>query len=121
MALTGCASGGGGGAEEPAADLTIAERLDSRIAIELRNNLIPATSVIVKIRSPGRPVMTLGTQLSDTRETYVVETSDVAAGFVIIAERPGRGRPLVTRRISVISRAVIRWDLSADLLRIERL
>ena len=118
LALTGCASGGGG--EEPAADMTISERLDSRIAIEVRNDLLPRVSVILKLRAPGRPLKTLGTVLSDATETFVVDTSDIAAGYVLIAERPGR-TPMISERITAISRAKITWNLGIDLLRVERL
>ena len=119
LAVTGCASGSGGA--EPSGDLTIAERLDSRVAIQVRNDLIPRTAVILKVRAPGRPVKALGTILSDQTQTFVLETRHIAAGYVLIAERPGRRPDMVTRRISVISRAKITWDLGVDIVRIERL
>ena len=110
-----CASGG----SEPTGGSQAIPQGD-RLAIEIRNTLGVQTTVTVKLRAPGRPVKILGNVGPNDRQTFVVGTSDIAAGFVLIAERDMAAQ-LVSDPIDTLCCAKITWNLGANLINVERL
>jgi hypothetical protein len=117
LAFAGCASGGGG--QMPAGEaLSVGP---DQVAVEIRNNLLnPRVALTIRIRAPGRTVTTLGTVQSDRTQTFVVDSSNLAAGWVIIASRQGQ-ELRVSRRLTTTGGSIVRWDLNADRLTTEDL
>ena len=115
--LAGCASGSGGTAQ---GDQTLSDAVGSRIAVEAHNTIAPPATVFVKLRAPGRPEKRLGNVGPNETETFIVETSDIIVGYVLVAER-GQGRELVSDPIDTISRAVINWNMGVNLVTVDRL
>lgn len=88
------------------------------IALEIHNDL--PTTVDCAIEAPGRPRRILGTVRSNSRETYIVNTSQIAAGFRVLCHRQ-TGQNLRSDPIDALSRAKITYTLSTGLVRIDRL
>ena len=109
VVLGGCASGGGG--SDP--DTPIGEAAEGRVAVEIRNNWIPATTITAYHRSPGRQRRILGQVLSNATETFVIETRNLVAGFVLIAEKR-EGEQLVSNPIRTVTRAKLTWNMGSN-------
>ena len=114
LILTGCASGSGGG------DQTLGEVTSGRVAIEAHNTLPQQSTVLVKYRAAGSRERILGNVAPNQTETFVIDTSDLIVGFVLIAERSSR-QQLVSDPIDTISRAVIKWDMGINLVTVDLL
>ena len=117
LILTGCASGSGGGA---GGDQTLGEVTSGRVAIEAHNTLPQQSTVLVKYRAAGSRERILGNVAPNQTETFVIDTSDLIVGFVLIAERSSR-QQLVSDPIDTISRAVIKWDMGINLVTVDLL
>ena len=117
LILAGCASGSGGSART---DQTLGEATAGRVAIEAHNTLTPQTTVLLKYRAAGNRERILGNVGPNQTETFVIDTSSLIVGFVLIAERSTR-QQLVSDPIDTISRAVIKWNMGTNLVTVDRL
>jgi len=88
------------------------------IALEIRNDF--ASTVDCAIEAPGRPRKLLGTVLSNSSETYIVDTSQIAIGFRVMCSRQA-GQTVRSDPINTISRAKIRYTLSTGLVNVTSL
>jgi len=88
------------------------------IALEVRNDL-PST-VDCAIEAPGRPRKLLGTVLSNSTETYIVDTAQIAVGFRVFCSRQA-GQNLRSDPITTISKAKITYTLSTGLVLVQSL
>ena len=104
-------------AEQPAAPPGMPRQA---MAIEIRNNVVPQTSVILKLQSANRPLRTLGTVRSNETQTFIVRQEDIAAGMVLIAERTA-AQQLVSDPIRDPTVAKVTWNLGINLLTFERI
>ena len=116
LILNGCASGSGGAG----GDQTLGEVTGGRVAIEAHNTLTPQSTVLLKYRAAGSRERILGNVAPNQTETFVIDTSDLIVGFVLIAERSSR-QQLVSDPIDTISRAVIKWDMGINLVTVDLL
>ncbi|MDH3731910.1 MAG: hypothetical protein OEU54_00190 [Gemmatimonadota bacterium] len=121
MAAVTVSACGSSGEPRPAdAGTPLAEVGDTRVAVEIRNNLIPAATVNAFYMSGGGRARRLGTVRSNSTETFVIETRLIAGGFVLSAEVPQR-EVITSQRITDVARVVIRWNLGTNILNIERM
>ncbi len=114
LILAACASGAP--APEPVGEATPS---DHEIVIRVRNNLIPRIGVVVSVRPAGRPEKVLGILPPDETGEWLIDTRQYAGSFFIVAELDGR-RALRSRRIQVLSFAVVSWDLNLETVRVQR-
>ena len=103
---------------EPAPGEAAMPAAGAGIALEIRNDF--ASTVDCAIEAPGRPRKLLGTVLSNSTETYIVDTSQIAIGFRVMCSRQA-GQTLRSDPITTISKAKITYTLSTGLVRVESL
>ena len=116
----GC--GGGGGTSEAARnpDMTLAEAAQNVLVVEIRNNLIPVTTVTAYIQELGGRPRQLGTIQANTTETYTVPGRDVASGYTLVAESSGR-QAVRSRRINEGAGYKASWNLATNIVTTEAL
>ena len=88
------------------------------IALEINNDL--PTTVDCTIEAPGRPNPILGTVFSNSRQTFIIDTSKIVAGFRVLCVRQA-GQSVRSDPIQTISKAKITYTLSTGLVRVESL
>ena len=88
------------------------------IALEINNDL--PTTVDCAIEAPDRPRRILGTMLSNSRQTFIIDTSRIAVGFRVLCHRQ-TGQSVRSDPIRTISKAKITYTLSTGLVLIQSL
>jgi hypothetical protein len=108
--------------EVVAIDATKGRDLDETqtVRVRIRNDLVPAGSVIVSVISLTRPEYVLGAVSSNEVREWEIDTRLYAGGFRLVARGGRRGGTQVSRAINVLGRAKVKWDLGIDLVRVER-
>ncbi len=67
----------------------------------------------------GRPEKVLGILAPDETGEWLIDTRQFAGSFVIVARLDGR-RALRSRRVQILSFAIVHWDLNLETVRIQR-
>ena len=108
--------------EVVAIDATKGRDLDETrtVRVRIRNDLVPAGSVVVSVISATRPEYVLGGVSSNEVREWEIDTRLYAGGFRLLARGGQRGGTHVSRVIHVLSQATVKWDLGIDLVRVER-
>ncbi len=99
--------------------VTEASPSDHEIVLQVRNNLIPRIGVVVSVMPAGRPERVLGILAPDETGEWLIDTRQYAGSFVIVARLDGR-RALRSRRVQILSFAVVNWDLNLETVRVQR-
>lgn len=114
LVLVACASGA------PDPDPVVeAMPSDHEIVLRVRNNLIPRIGVVVSVMPAGRPERVLGLLAPDETGEWLIDTRQYAGSFYVVARLDGR-RALRSRRVQILSFAVVSWDLNLETVRVER-
>lgn len=90
-----------------------------KVRVRIENDLVPTRSVIVSVVTPTRPQLVLGMVRSNETREWEIDTRSFVGGFRLVAE----GNPrdvVVSRGISVVGNALVRWDLGTGLVRVEQ-
>ncbi len=99
--------------------VTEATPSDHEIVLQVRNNLIPRIGVVVSVMPAGRPERVLGILAPDETGEWLIDTRQYAGSFFIVARLDGR-RALRSRRVQILSFAVVNWDLNLETVRVQR-
>ncbi|MDX1393126.1 MAG: hypothetical protein R3195_02000 [Gemmatimonadota bacterium] len=116
----GCGGGGGTSGQVQNPEMTLAEAAENVLIVEIRNNLIPVTTVTAYVQQLGGRPRILGTVQANQTETYTVPGREVASGYTLIAEGEGR-EAIRSRRINEGAGYKTSWNLATNIITTERL
>ncbi len=121
LAMLGGGAGLVGQAGVSVIDATGGRDLDETqtIRVQVRNDLVPAGSVVVSLVSLTKPELVLGAVLSNEAREWVVDTRFYPGDFRLIATGSQAGTQ-VSRRINVANQEHVKWNLATGLVRIQR-
>ncbi len=106
-----------------AIDATRGLALDEKqtVRVQIRNDLVPAGSVIVSVVSLTRPEYVLRAVQSNEVREFLIDTRPYPGGFRLAAKPAGTRRPQISRQIDVHGQARVKRSLGIGLIRVERL
>ena len=104
-----------------AIDATKGRDLDptQTIRVQVRNDLVPAGSVVVTLVSLTKPELVLGAVLSNEAREWLIDSRFYPGDFRLVATGSQAGTQ-VSRRINTANQANVKWNLATGLVRIER-
>lgn len=103
-AVAACAGGGTQDGVDPD---------DATVGIRVQNDLVPPSSVTVRVREQDGADELLGTVEPDGTRTFTFDPAVAAGGYRLVAVQAD-GQEVVSRPITVSGDALIVWRLSAN-------
>lgn len=108
-----CASGG----TEADLDRSETSQANGAVTVEVENNLTPSTSVTVLVDDPTEEQRVLGSVNTGSTQTFALDTSNLTAGYRLIAEAAD-GSTIRSDPVDALGSATVTWDLEQNLLRV---
>jgi len=108
-----CASGG----TEADVSANGAAEAEGAVTVEVENNLTPSTSVTVLVSDPTEVERVLGSVETGQTETFALDTSNLTAGYRLVAEASD-GSTIESDPVDALGAAAVTWDLEQNVLRV---
>lgn len=108
-----CASGG----TEADVGPTGTSQVNGAVTVEVENNLTPSTSVTVLVDDPTEEQRVLGSVNTGITQTFALDTSNLTAGYRLIAEATD-GSTIRSDPVDALGSATVTWDLEQNVLRV---